>query len=62
METFVCAFWVLLAGDAETGVTWHEMVADADAGSILRQERFSVAPDDTLASLGFKAHSAAVVK
>jgi phosphoribosylglycinamide formyltransferase-1 len=37
---------VLAAGDAETGVTIHEVTADLDAGPILAQSRVSVLAGD----------------
>jgi methionyl-tRNA formyltransferase len=36
----------ILAGDAETGVTIHETVAELDAGPIAAQERFPIGDDD----------------
>ena len=37
----------LAAGDAETGCTVHEVVADLDAGPILGQARVAIRPGDT---------------
>ena len=37
---------VLDAGDAETGVTIHEVIAELDAGPILAQSRVGVRPGD----------------
>ena len=48
------ANWVLVNGETETGVTLHWMTAAADAGDIVAQQRVSIAPDDTAASLGDK--------
>lgn len=42
---------VLDAGDAETGVTIHEVTPELDAGPILAQVRVAVRPDDDAASL-----------
>jgi methionyl-tRNA formyltransferase len=39
---------VLLNGDAESGVTWHRMVAALDSGDILAQAAFAVSATDTL--------------
>jgi len=39
--------WVILAGDAEAGVTLHEMVHAMDAGDVYGTERFPVGPRDT---------------
>ena len=36
----------IMAGDAETGVTIHETVAELDAGPVAAQEAFPVGPDD----------------
>jgi methionyl-tRNA formyltransferase len=36
----------ILAGDAETGVTIHETVAELDAGPIAAQESFPIGPED----------------
>jgi formyltetrahydrofolate-dependent phosphoribosylglycinamide formyltransferase len=38
---------VLSAGDAETGVTLHEVTSDLDAGPILRQARLRVRPGES---------------
>lgn len=43
--------WALRSGDGEIGVTWHRMVEDFDAGSILAQASFPIrnghcTPDD----------------
>lgn len=42
---------VLAAGEAETGVTIHEVTPDLDAGPIVAQERVRVRPDDTAETL-----------
>ncbi len=36
----------IMAGDAETGVTIHETVAELDAGPVAAQEAFRIGPDD----------------
>jgi methionyl-tRNA formyltransferase len=36
----------IMAGDAETGVTIHETVAELDAGPIAAQEAFPIGPED----------------
>jgi methionyl-tRNA formyltransferase len=36
----------IMAGDAETGVTIHETVAELDAGPVAAQEAFPVGPED----------------
>jgi methionyl-tRNA formyltransferase len=42
---------VLRQGEAETGVTFHQIDADFDTGPVLLQQRLPVAPYDTGASL-----------
>ncbi|HEX2194553.1 MAG TPA: phosphoribosylglycinamide formyltransferase [Candidatus Limnocylindria bacterium] len=42
---------VLAAGDAETGVTIHQVTAELDAGPVLRQERVPVVPGETAEEL-----------
>jgi formyltetrahydrofolate-dependent phosphoribosylglycinamide formyltransferase len=42
---------VLTAGDAETGVTLHEVTPELDAGPILRQARIAVRPGETADAL-----------
>jgi UDP-4-amino-4-deoxy-L-arabinose formyltransferase/UDP-glucuronic acid dehydrogenase (UDP-4-keto-hexauronic acid decarboxylating) len=39
--------WVLVNGETETGVTLHHMVAKADAGDIVCQQRVRISADDT---------------
>ena len=41
----------ILAGDAETGVTIHETVAELDAGPVAAQARFGIGPDDDAGSV-----------
>jgi methionyl-tRNA formyltransferase len=36
----------IMAGDAETGVTIHETVAELDAGPVAAREAFPIGPDD----------------
>jgi phosphoribosylglycinamide formyltransferase-1 len=43
---------VLAAGDAETGVTIHEVTPELDGGPVLAQSRVRVLPDDDPDSLG----------
>lgn len=45
-------FWVLRNGERETGVTVHLMAPELDTGSILRQRRLAIEPEDT--SLGLQ--------
>jgi len=39
--------WAVLHGERETGVTFHHMVARADAGDIVDQEAVPIGPEDT---------------
>lgn len=54
--------WALLCSDnspeRKHGVTWHEMTPAVDAGRILRQHSFAVAPDETALSLNAKCYEA----
>jgi methionyl-tRNA formyltransferase len=43
--------WVILAGDAEAGVTLHDMVHGMDEGDVLGREGFPVGPRDTATDL-----------
>ncbi|MCB9896559.1 MAG: formyltransferase [Planctomycetes bacterium] len=51
--------WQLVHGERESGVTLHDMVARADAGGIIGQERVAVGPDDTAIELYHKLLPAA---
>ena len=42
---------VLAAGDAETGVTIHEVIAELDAGPVVAQSRVAVHPGDDAETL-----------
>jgi methionyl-tRNA formyltransferase len=53
--------WVLVNGETETGVTLHHMVAKADAGGIVDQERVAIAIDDTALTLFRKLEAAAAL-
>lgn len=39
--------WAITQGETQTGVTWHRMVAQADAGGIIDQMAVPILPDDT---------------
>ncbi len=45
---------VLAAGDPESGASVHLVTADVDAGPVLRQGRFPVAPGETPETLQAK--------
>ncbi|EMH6401931.1 bifunctional UDP-4-amino-4-deoxy-L-arabinose formyltransferase/UDP-glucuronic acid oxidase ArnA [Providencia rettgeri] len=53
--------WALLKGESETGVTLHKMVAKADAGDILAQEKVAITDTDTSLTLHAKVREAAEV-
>jgi len=52
--------WVIIRGEAETGVTLHHMVPRADAGDIVGQKRIPIAPRETVRTLYAKVIPAAV--
>jgi methionyl-tRNA formyltransferase len=47
--------WVLVHGEAETGVSLHYMVEKPDRGDIVAQRRFPIGEDDTALSLHRRA-------
>ncbi len=47
--------WVLVRGEAETGVTLHYMVEQADRGDVVAQRRFPIADLDTALTLHRRA-------
>ncbi|MRF66349.1 bifunctional UDP-4-amino-4-deoxy-L-arabinose formyltransferase/UDP-glucuronic acid oxidase ArnA [Escherichia coli] len=51
--------WALLKGESETGVTLHKMVAKADAGDIIAQEKVVITDTDTSLTLHAKVREAA---
>ena len=51
--------WVLLQGEARTGVTLHHMVRRADAGDIVGQREVTIDPEDTALTLYGKLCAAA---
>ncbi|EMT6384084.1 bifunctional UDP-4-amino-4-deoxy-L-arabinose formyltransferase/UDP-glucuronic acid oxidase ArnA [Providencia rettgeri] len=53
--------WALLKGESETGVTLHKMVAKADAGDIIAQEKVAITDTDTSLTLHAKVREAAKV-
>ncbi|MCL0000354.1 bifunctional UDP-4-amino-4-deoxy-L-arabinose formyltransferase/UDP-glucuronic acid oxidase ArnA [Providencia rettgeri] len=53
--------WALLKGESETGVTLHKMVAKADAGDIIAQEKVAITNTDTSLTLHAKVREAAEV-
>ncbi len=53
--------WALLKGESVTGVTLHKMVAKADAGDIIAQEKVVITDTDTSLTLHAKVREAAEV-
>lgn len=41
--------WSIYEGDTQTGITWHRIVEDVDAGDIIAQEKIGI--DNTMTSL-----------
>jgi methionyl-tRNA formyltransferase len=50
----------IMAGDAETGVTIHETVAELDAGPVAAQEVFPIGPEDDAGAVYERAAEVAV--
>lgn len=50
--------WALLAGKATHGITWHLIEGRVDAGRILEERRFDIAPDDTALTLNTRCFEA----
>ena len=50
--------WAIHNQKPSHGVTWHEMTAVVDAGHILKQVRFDLAPDETSLSLNARCFEA----
>ncbi len=52
--------WALIHGEAEYGVTFHEMTLGADEGDLYVQRHFAIAPDDTSLTLNTRCFEAAI--
>jgi methionyl-tRNA formyltransferase len=52
--------WVLVNGEAQTGVTLHHMIRRADAGDVVGQRAIAIAPRETALSLYGKVEAAGV--
>ncbi len=52
--------WAMINGEKHTGVTLHRMVAKADAGKIIAQEKISIGEEDTISDITKKAVDASV--
>lgn len=54
-------FWAILQGEVQHGVTWHIMSNVIDAGSILKQQKITIEPDETTASLNMKCYQIGLI-
>ena len=52
--------WALLAREPQHGVTWHVMTDQPDAGDILVQKLFDIAPGETALTLNAKCYAAGI--
>ena len=52
--------WALMAREDTHGITWHEMTAQVDAGRLVRQQLFPVAPDETALGLNARCYEVAL--
>jgi natural product biosynthesis luciferase-like monooxygenase protein len=52
--------WALMNGERTYGVTWHRVGSKVDAGDILKQVTFDLAPDETSLSLNTKCFAHAI--
>jgi natural product biosynthesis luciferase-like monooxygenase protein len=52
--------WAILNQETSHGVTWHEMNETVDAGAVLNQSVFALAPDDTAFTLNRKCFMAGI--
>lgn len=52
--------WAILAGEAEHGVSWHEMTTRADAGQIFVQQAVDIGPDATAFELNAACFAAGI--
>jgi natural product biosynthesis luciferase-like monooxygenase protein len=50
--------WAILRGEKAHGITWHAMTERLDAGRVLEQRRFEIAPDETAFLLNAKCYAA----
>nr|WP_314265310.1 bifunctional UDP-4-amino-4-deoxy-L-arabinose formyltransferase/UDP-glucuronic acid oxidase ArnA [uncultured Moellerella sp.] len=53
--------WAVLKGETETGVTLHKMVAKADAGDIVAQQKVTISETDTSLTVHAKVREAAEI-
>ena len=50
--------WALINGETEHGITWHEMTDRVDAGRIVRQHRFAIAPGENALGMNARCYEA----
>lgn len=52
--------WSLINGESAHGITWHELNAEIDAGSIIHQKRVPIFNDDTSLTLNLRCFEEAI--
>jgi len=52
--------WAILAGESQHGITWHEIAGKVDAGRILKQRLFELAPGETAFTLNARCYQEAL--
>lgn len=52
--------WAIIQGESETGVTLFQLEDEVDAGDVLGQVRFPIAPSDTCATVYERATNASI--
>ena len=52
--------WALINQETSHGVSWHVMLDEADAGDILKQQIFDIAPGETAFTLNTKTYETAI--
>ncbi|MCU0621300.1 MAG: LLM class flavin-dependent oxidoreductase [Gemmatimonadales bacterium] len=52
--------WAIMLRATEHGVAWHRMTARADAGAVVAQRRFPIAPDETTLTLNTRCFEAGI--
>jgi amino acid adenylation domain-containing protein len=52
--------WAIVNGESTHGVTWHRMLGSVDAGAVLAQATFGIAPRETTRSLDLKCYERAI--
>jgi natural product biosynthesis luciferase-like monooxygenase protein len=52
--------WALMRQESQHAVSWHEMRGGVDAGAILEEQAFSIAPRETAFTLNTKCYAAGI--